>query len=70
MIMMIVIGIITPSRFFGLQLDEPGSPAAPENLNHTLDLRTPHHDLYLMVNIKIESVRMIIILTIITITAG
>ena len=26
------------------QLDEPGSPAAPDGLGHSLDLRTPHHD--------------------------
>ena len=33
------------------QLDEPGSPAAPDGLGHSLDLRTPHHDPNLRVTI-------------------
>ena len=35
---------------YHLQLDEPGSPAAPDGLGHSLDLRTPHHDPNLRVN--------------------
>ena len=52
------------------QLDEPGSPAAPDGLGHSLDLRTPHHDPNLRVNIidLVIMMTMVIIIAIIIIS--